>query len=70
MKIPDREQDHYGKIVHNYKQLRQKIKPWRNDAYIDSTNNKVLFKEMRDMMIDMLQLFKTAHGIQKDDDTD
>ena len=70
MNIPDNMPYKYDRIVANYKQLRRKIKPWRDDSYIDNTNNKVLFKEMRDMMIDMLQLLKNAQGIQKDDDTD
>jgi hypothetical protein len=70
MKISDRPRDKYDKIAANYKQLRRKIKPWRDDLYIDNTNNKQLFKEMRGMMIDVLQLFKHSQGIQRDDDTD
>ena len=70
MNIPDNLPDSYDRVKNNYKQLRQKIKPWRNDSYIDNTNNKVLFKEMRDMILDVLQLFKNTQGIQKDDDTD
>jgi hypothetical protein len=70
MKIPDSSPYLYEKIVTNYKQLRRKIKPWRDDSYIDNTNNKQLFKEMRDMMIDVLQLLKNAQGIQRDDDKD
>ena len=68
--IPDNVPDKYGKIVHNYKQLRRKIKPWRDDSYIDNTNNKQLFKEMRGMIIDILQLYKVGYGVRQDDDTD
>ena len=70
MKIADRDPDRYDKIVNNYKQLRRKIKPWRNDTYIDNTNNKILFKEMRDMILDILQLYKVGYGVRQDDDTD
>jgi hypothetical protein len=67
--VPNNEPNNYVKIVNNLKQARRKLKPLTNE-YIDATNNKQLFKEMRDVMIDILQMFKTAYGVQRDDDTD
>lgn len=68
MKVPDNNGDKYDKITNNYKQIRRKLKVL-DDAYIDATNNKQVLKEIRDILVDIRQLLKTAHGIQKDDDT-
>jgi hypothetical protein len=67
--IPDREPDNYEKIVHQFRQARQKVKRLDN-AYIDATNNKILFKEIRDILVDIGKILKTMNGIQRDDDTD
>ena len=69
MKIPDRPKDRYDGISRNYRQIRRKIKRL-DDTYIDSTNNKVILKDIRDILVDMRQLFKLENGIQRDDDTD
>lgn len=69
MKIPDNTGDKYEKIVINFRQARQKLKRL-DDNYIDNTNNKVLFKEMRDLFVDVGKILKTMNGIQRDDDTD
>lgn len=69
MKIPDNIPDKYDKLVLNARQLRQKLATF-NNAHIDSTDNKTLFKEMRAMIIDIGQILKIMNGIQKDDDTD
>jgi len=64
---PDNEPNKYDKMVTNYKQIRHKIKKM-DDAYIDTTNNKQLFKEIRDIFIDMGRILKITNGIQRDDD--
>ena len=69
MKIPDRDSGKYGKVVTNYKQIRRKLKKL-DDAYIDATDDKVVLKEIRDVLIDIRQLFKLENGIQRDDDID
>jgi hypothetical protein len=68
-KIPDREHDQYERITHQFRQARQKVKKL-DDVYIDSTNNKILFKEMRDIFVDIGKILKTMNGIQRDDDPD
>lgn len=67
MQIPDKVEDRYEKILHNFKQARQKLKKL-DDNYIDSTNNKQLFKEMRDIFLDVGKIIKTMNGIHRDDD--
>lgn len=69
IKIPDRDPDRYDKIVHNYQQIRKKLKKL-DDTYIDNTNNKQIFKEIRDILIDMRQLLKAGYGVRADDDKD
>jgi hypothetical protein len=69
VKVPDNPPDKYEKIVHQFRQARQKVKRL-DDNYIDSTNNKVLFKEIRDIFIDIGKILKTMNGIQRDDDPD
>ncbi len=69
VKIPDNDPNRYDKIVHNFRQARQKVKKL-DDNYIDSTNNKVLFKEIRDIFIDIGKILKTMNGVQRDDDVD
>lgn len=65
--IPDRTDDHYDRIIRNFKQAKQKIKKL-DDVYIDSTNNKQVLKDIRDILIDIGQIFKTMNGVQRDDD--
>lgn len=69
MKIPDNMPDKYDKLVLNARQLRQKLLAF-NNAHIDATNNKELFREMRAMIVDIAQILKITNGIQRDDDTD
>lgn len=69
MIIPDKTDDRNEKLVHGYQQLRKRIKKLDN-TYIDNTNNKVIFKEMRDILAIMLQGLKIMNGIQRDQDVD
>ena len=67
--IADNPADKYDRLVKNNKQLRRKLKKL-DDAYIDVTNNKQLFKEIRDILIDIRRFLKVSDGIQSDDDID
>ena len=67
--IPDNPADKYDRLVKNNKQLRRKLKKL-DDAYIDATNNKQLFKEIRDILVDIRHFLKVSDGIQSDDDVD
>ena len=67
--IADNPADKYDRLVKNNKQLRRKLKKL-DDAYIDVTNNKQLFKEIRDILIDIRRFLKVSDGIQSDDDVD
>ena len=65
--IADNPADKYDRLVKNNKQLRRKLKKL-DDAYIDATNNKQLFKEIRDILVDIRHFLKVSDGIQSDDD--
>lgn len=67
--IADNPADKYDRLVKNNKQLRRKLKKL-DDAYIDATNNKQLFKEIRDILVDIRHFLKVSDGIQSDDDVD
>jgi hypothetical protein len=67
--IPDRDPNQYARIAHQFRQARQKVRKL-DDAYIDATNNKILFKEIRDIFVDIGKILKTMNGIQRDDDPD
>ena len=67
--IADNPADKYDRLVKNNKQLRRKLKKL-DDPYIDVTNNKQLFKEIRDILIDIRRFLKVSDGIQSDDDID
>jgi hypothetical protein len=69
MNIPDKTPNKYDKMVLNYKQVRQKLKKL-SDPYINTTDNKQVLKDIRDILKDFTLLQKHGLGIQKDDDTD
>ena len=69
VKIPDRTLDHYDRVLVNFVRASQKVRRLDNN-YIDSTDNKILIKEIRDIFVDIMRVLKTVNGIQKDDDTD
>jgi hypothetical protein len=66
---PDRDPQRYIKVVNNYQQIRKKLRKL-DDNYIDNTNNKQVFKEIRDILIDIRQLLKNSEGIRVDHDVE